>query len=110
MRLPCFDILQLKGSGGLSVGLSADDIKQKIAAFAELPDELLLNVPLITMTGADEMSIENFKGLIEYTDERVRVSTASGVMLLTGKRLCLKSMTRERVLVTGRISKLEFLP
>lgn len=75
----------------------------------ELPREIILNLPLITITGNQEMSIENYKGVIEYTEERIRINTTCGIMRLEGKKLFLKQITSESILVTGNITKFEYL-
>ena len=87
-----------------------DDIKRKMATVAEIPQELVRGLPLITMTGSEAVVIENSKSLIEYSDERVRVLTSCGVVMLTGKNLIISAISASSVSVGGRIASLEFLP
>ena len=75
----------------------------------ELPKEIMLNLPLISFIGREEVSIENYKGILEYGEETVRVGTAVGVLRLTGHDLCIKQLSAECMVVTGRVEKLEFL-
>lgn len=75
----------------------------------ELPKEIMLNLPLISFIGREEVSIENYKGILEYGEETVRVGTAAGVLRLTGRGLCIKQLSAECMVVTGRVEKLEFL-
>lgn len=75
----------------------------------ELPKEIMLNLPLISFIGREEVSIENYKGILEYGEETVRVGTAVGVLRLTGHNFCLKQLSAECMVVTGRVEKLEFL-
>ncbi|MGM9916007.1 sporulation protein YqfC [Anaerotignum sp.] len=75
----------------------------------ELPKEIMLNLPLISFIGREEVSIENYKGILEYGEETVRVGTAAGVLRLTGRGLCIKQLSAECLVVTGRVEKLEFL-
>ena len=75
----------------------------------ELPKEIMLNLPLISFIGREEVSIENYKGILEYGEETVRVGTAVGVLRLTGQNLCIKQLSAECMVVTGRVEKLEFL-
>jgi sporulation protein YqfC len=65
--------------------------------------------PLITIVGAGDLTIENYKSILEYSDERARFLTAKGVVSAAGKRLHLRQITRERVVISGKIEKLEFL-
>ena len=73
----------------------------------ELPKEILLHLPLISFIGQEEVTIENYKGILEYSEETVRIGTAAGVLRLEG--LCLKQLSAECMVVTGRVEKMEFL-
>ena len=84
-------------------------IKRSMSDAFELPREVVLNLPLISLTGREEAVIENYKGIIEYSQDTVRISTGAGVLKIQGKNLLLKHITDEDVSVTGGILKLEFL-
>lgn len=75
----------------------------------ELPKEILLNLPLISFIGQEEVTIENYKGILEYSEETVRIGTAAGILRLTGQGLCLKQLSAECMVVTGRVERMEFL-
>ncbi|MBO5149057.1 MAG: YabP/YqfC family sporulation protein, partial [Anaerotignum sp.] len=45
----------------------------------------------------------------EYSEETVRIGTAAGVLRLEGSGLCLKQLSAECIVVTGRIENLSFL-
>ena len=75
----------------------------------ELPKEVILNLPLISLTGKQELVIENYKGIVEYSDEIIRVSTAVGVLRVGGKGLLLKQLTSECIVITGSIQNITFL-
>ncbi len=85
------------------------DIRKTISEILELPREIVSNLPLISMTGAEILCVENFKGIIEFVDDRVRINTASGVLKIEGKRLLLKEVTSESLTITGAITKVEYL-
>ncbi len=84
-------------------------LKQAISEALELPKEVTMNLPLISILGSEEIVIENYKGIIEYTEERIRVNTTTGVLKLEGRKMCLKQITAENIKVTGVILKLEYL-
>ena len=41
------------------------NIKRNFAEALEIPEEIVLNLPLITMTGRERLVVENYKGVIE---------------------------------------------
>lgn len=89
--------------------LNTENLKKKISTITELPKEIILNLPLVSMIGNEEITIENYKGIIEYTEEKVRISTPSGILKVEGKNLCLKQITSESISITGRIVKFQYL-
>ena len=83
--------------------------KEQLSEILSLPKEIILNLPQITLIGHRELSIENYKNIIEFTDERIRVNTASGIIKISGHSLTLKQLTSEQLIVSGGITGLEYL-
>ena len=80
----------------------------KINKFLDIPREISSKVPKITVTGFDEILIENFKGILEYEDFFARISTHMGNVNINGFNLKLSQMTEDDILVTGRIENIDF--
>lgn len=85
------------------------NIKDKITDMLDLPKEIVLDLPLISMIGKEEVTIENYKGLIEYSEGRIRVNTSIGVLKIEGKNLFFKQITTEYVFIIGTIISVEYL-
>ena len=79
----------------------------KIDKMLELPQEVCTDIPKITMTGFDEMIIENFKGILEYEEFFVRINTYIGIISINGFKLNLENMTNDDIKVTGQIESIE---
>jgi len=86
-----------------------EKVKREVTAALALPKEIVLNLPLITLYGNEELNLENYKGVVEYTNERIRISTSKGVLKIEGRGLLLKQVTSENISVTGGIVKIEFM-
>ena len=84
-------------------------LKEKVAEILELPKEIVLNMPKLVMLGNSSLIIENYKGIIEYGDCRIRINTCTGMIKITGDKLVIKEITSEDIMVSGKISGLEFL-
>ena len=74
-----------------------------------LPKEIMLNLPLISLVGREEVTIENYRGILEYSEEVVRIGTTAGILCLKGNGLCLKQLSAECMVVTGKVESLAFL-
>lgn len=85
------------------------NLKRGMTKALELPKEVLLDIPLISITGHEELTIENSKGIIEYSEDKVRVNSGTGIIKITGKSLLLKQLTSEITIISGIIKTVEFL-
>lgn len=81
---------------------------RKATEILELPREVVSNVPKITVTGFDELIIENFRGILEYENFFVRIGTYIGNVNINGFNLKLSQMNDEDILVTGKIESVSF--
>ena len=80
----------------------------KFNKFLDIPREVSSKTPKITITGFDEILIENFKGILEYEDFFARISTHIGNININGFNLKLSQMTEDDILVSGKIENLDF--
>ena len=90
------------------VPIKAANIARKLSDVFELPKEIVLNLPLITLVGNEDLTIENYKGVLEYSEEKIRINTTAGVIRVEGRKLALKRISRESVSISGVIIKLEY--
>ena len=74
----------------------------------DLPKDVIQNASVITILGRNELCIENYRGIIEYTDTLIRVQTRAGQIRIQGKRLRIQFYTNVVMKVTGALSSLEF--
>ena len=80
----------------------------RINEMLDFPREIVSKVPKITVTGFDEVLIENFTGILEYEDFFVRIATHIGNININGFNLKLSQMTEDDILVSGKIENLDF--
>ena len=80
----------------------------KIDRLLEMPQEVYTDTPKITITGFNEMIIENFKGILEYEDYYIRINTSLGIININGFELKLNQISDESVSITGKIENLDF--
>lgn len=92
------------------MGEKIDNIKEDLSEALELPKEIMLNLPKISLIGQIQLIIENHKGIIEYTPTQIRVNSNSGIIKIQGTGLYIKTIVKEEIIVTGEISAFEFIP
>ena len=79
----------------------------KIDKMLDLPKEIYSNTPKISILGFDEMVIENYKGILEYEEFFVRISSYIGIVNINGYNLKLENMSDDDIKVTGKIESFE---
>ena len=70
--------------------------KNRMDKMLEIPKEVYSNIPKLSVTGFEEMVIENYKGILEYEEFFVRISTHIGIININGYNLNLETMTNDR--------------
>lgn len=84
------------------------NLKTIVSDAAGIPKDVVLGIPLIRLIGKEEFYIENYRGILEYTTEFIRIQTKIGQIHLFGKKLDIIYYTNDEMKVTGHIHKLEF--
>ena len=88
--------------------MNREQIKEKMVSAMDLPKDVIQNASVITILGRNELCIENYRGIIEYTDALIRVQTRAVQIRIQGKRLRIQYYTNDEMKVTGALSSLEF--
>ena len=84
------------------MSIDLENSKRKAAKASKFPEDVVLGIPNV------EIRIENYRGLIEYTDQLVRVQTKIGQIRITGKHLQVDSYTNDDMKITGKIQNIEY--
>lgn len=86
-----------------------DNFKYNVSEALELPKDVVLDLPKIIITGNIGLNISNHKGIIEYTQEILRINSSIGVVKIWGKNMELKTILSEEIIVIGSIEKVEII-
>jgi sporulation protein YqfC len=95
--------------GEVVMGDRTKEIKESISELLELPKDIILDLPRITMIGNLQIYIENHKGILEYSNQRIRIHTKNGTLRIIGKNLQIKTIITEEMIITGMIDQIEFV-
>ena len=88
--------------------MDREQLAERFAEAASMPRDVVMGASVITITGRNEICIENYRGILEYTDLLIRVQTKSGQIRLSGKNLQIEYYTNDEMKITGRIVQLDF--
>lgn len=74
----------------------------------DLPEGALDNVPCIRIFGRNTAEIENHRGVLEFSDSKVRLHTALGILSIAGTELRICCADKQTVVCTGEIASVEY--
>ena len=87
---------------------SSPSAREKIADSLDISKEILLGSAKIVTIGNREMTVENYKGIIEYTNSCIRLTADPTDITISGNGLEIKTMTRDFLYITGKICSVSF--
>ena len=82
-------------------------IVEKLAGSLALPEELLPGTARLTLTGGDQVRIENHRCLLSFAPDAVEVGCGKLRLRIRGDGLELRGMERDALYITGRILSVE---
>lgn len=91
--------------------MRSQDQKQehKIIERLELPQDIILGVPLLSMQGNSELMIENHRGLLQYDSNEIRVRTKTFTVQVIGRKLTIQEYRKDVLIIRGWIERMQFL-
>ena len=57
--------------------MNRQEWKEKAAEMSGVPKDVAMGLPILTITGTDELCVENYRGITEYTDQIIRLQKSA---------------------------------
>ena len=83
-----------------------NQVKTNIVESLELPRDIMYGAVIITAMGRNQVLVENYKGIIEYTREKIRLQTKNCQVTVQGKQLVVEYYTNEEMKIRGLIEQI----
>jgi sporulation protein YqfC len=84
-------------------------MKNWIMKKADLPVDVIMDLPRITMIGQLHIYIENHRGLLVFTDTEFRLLLKHGQLFIKGNSFVIKTILPEEILLEGNIEHVFFI-
>ena len=81
------------------------ETKNRLERFAEtleMPKDVISNCSKITTYNDNQVIIENYKGILEYTNDKIRIKTPGRILCLSGEKLFINAITENDILIEGK--------
>jgi sporulation protein YqfC len=84
--------------------------KRWTAGVLDLPQDVVLDMPRITMIGPLQIYVENHNGVLVFDKNELRLLLSNkGQLLIKGKNLVIRQILPEEVLLEGFIREVHYL-
>lgn len=82
---------------------------EKVAELFDIPANVLSKSYQIEMLENKEVIIDGIQGVLEYTDDCIRISVGKQIICFKGRALSLKGLSDNSIIITGYILSMEFI-
>ena len=76
----------------------------------ELPKDIFLGMPLLSMEGNRTLCIVNHRGIIKYCPEVIGIATQSYHIRIVGRSLSIRKYSADLIEISGYMQEITFLP
>ena len=83
-------------------------VKTKLAQKLNIPEDISDGLPIITITGKGEIYVENYKGIIEYNKNCIKIQTKVSRVTFLGKDLEIVYYTNVDMKITGEMETITY--
>lgn len=80
-------------------------VKEKMCEILDMPLDMIKDYSRMTIIGNESILIENYKGIVEYEEEVIRLSNK---ICIIGEKLSIEEITDDEIIITGKIKSVEF--
>jgi sporulation protein YqfC len=80
-----------------------------MAQTMNLPQDVMMDLPRITMIGQIHIYIENHRGLITFTEKELRLLLKQGQLQIKGNSFVIKTILPEEILLEGKIDQVIYI-
>lgn len=84
------------------------NLRKSFADTFELPQELVCDTTKISLTGFTEFEVLNYKSLVEYESNMIRINTKEKLIKIEGENLIIKAVTDDEISIAGEIKSVVF--
>lgn len=80
------------------------------AQMLDLPQDVVHDLPRITMIGNVQLYVENHQGVLHFSSELLKLQLTKGRVEVTGKDLVIRAILKEEVFIEGIITGVSYIP
>ena len=85
-----------------------EGFKVEYNEISSIPKEVSINDPKVTVFSLGKILVENFKGIVLYSNTNIEINTSKYFLKIKGEKMTINYMTKEELEISGVIQSIEF--
>ena len=85
-----------------------DRLKANMAGVLDIPIDVVLDMPRVTVIGSLQAYVENHQGIVFYDHNQIKLSFSEGVIAITGDSLTIRVINLDEIIIDGNIELINF--
>lgn len=86
-----------------------DHAKTQVSNHLKIPRELVFGECILTLRGNEELFVENYKGILECTQQFIWISAKNMRICIEGQMLSVAYYNNDEMKVVGKINQISFM-
>lgn len=82
-------------------------LRQELSEILELPLDVSMDLPKVTIVGDLGVLIQNHRGLIQYSPEKIVIGVGKGQIAILGRSLQIEEVSKEDMIVRGTLGSVQ---
>lgn len=82
--------------------------KESLAERLDMPRDVILNIPKITIVGNDEITIENHKGIIVFREDFIKIKSNIGNINIKGLNFEILFISGNTMVLSGNFKSMDY--
>ena len=83
---------------------------QFTAKLLDQPQDVVMDLPRVTMIGNRQLYIENHRGVLYFSSEALKLALSKGKLEVYGQELVIRAIMTEEVFIEGVIQDIKYIP
>lgn len=82
--------------------------KESLTENLNLPKDIVMDIPKVTIMGDSEVTIENHKGIVSFEDTKVKVNSRLGLIIVEGYKFKISFIGGTTLTITGKVKEIKY--
>jgi len=83
--------------------------KQITFDYFDVPKDVVMDLPRITIIGFYQIYIENYKSVVKFTDDYLHLKLTNKEIKIIGNKLVIRKIWAEEIFIEGLIREIKFI-